>query len=88
MPGYKENGLTLEIFEYGEMPERPQIDINTPGFLHIAFAVDGVRVFAEKVIAQGDSIVGDLTERHIQDVRDLVFRYVADPEGNIMELQS
>jgi len=88
MPGYEENGPTLEIFEYGEMPERPQINTNTPGFSHIAFAVDDVRAFAEKVIAQGGSFVGDLTERHIESVGDLVFQYVADPEGNIIELQS
>jgi predicted enzyme related to lactoylglutathione lyase len=88
MPGFEENAPTLEIFEYGEMPERPQIDTNTPGFSHIAFAVDDVRVFAEKVFAQGGSSVGDLTERHIEGVGDLVFQYVADPEGNIIELQS
>ena len=88
MPGYEESGPTLEIFEYAEMSERPRIDPNTPGFTHIAFAVDDVRAFAEKVITQGGSFVGDLTERHIEGVGDLVFQYVADPEGNIIELQS
>ncbi|AGA90994.1 lactoylglutathione lyase family protein [Thioflavicoccus mobilis 8321] len=88
MPGYEEGGPTLEIFEYNEMPERPKIETNTPGFSHIAFAVDDVQAFAEKVIAQGGSFVGDLTERHIEGVGDLVFQYVADPEGNIIELQS
>lgn len=88
MPGYDENGPTLELFEYGEMPERPAIDTNTPGFSHIAFAVDDVAAMAEKVIAKGGSFVGDLTERHIEGVGDLVFQYVADPEGNIIELQS
>ncbi len=88
MPGYAENGPTLEIFEYGEMPERPPINTNTPGFSHIAFAVDDVPGYAEKVIVKGGSIVGALTERLIEGVGNLIFQYVADPEGNIIELQS
>ena len=88
MPGFDENGPTLEIFEYGEMPERPPIDTNTPGFSHIAFAVDDVRTFAKKVVAKGGRFVGELTERRIDGVGDLVFQYVADPEGNIIELQT
>ena len=88
LPGFDVNGPTLEIFEYGEMPERPSINTNTPGFSHIAFAVDDVSGLAGKVIAHGGSIVGDLTERRIDRVGDLVFQYVSDPEGNIIELQS
>ncbi len=88
LPGFGENGPTLEIFEYSAMPDRPPIDTNTPGFSHIAFAVDDVRALAKEVIAQGGSFVGDLTERHIDGVGDLVFQYLADPEGNIIELQS
>ncbi len=88
LPGFSSNAQTLEIFEYGEMPERPQIATNTPGFSHIAFAVDNVRDNAAKVIEHGGSSVGALTEKHIKDVGDLVFQYVADPEGNIIEIQS
>ncbi len=88
MPGFGENGPTLEIFEYGEMPERPTINTNTPGFSHIAFAVDDVQALVGKVIAQGGSLVGDLTEKHIEDAGNIVFQYMADPEGNIIELQS
>ncbi len=88
MPGYPEDGPTLEIFEYSEMPERPPINTNTPGFSHIAFAVDDVRGYAEKVTAGGGSLVGDLTERQIDGVGGLIFQYVADPQGNIIELQS
>ena len=88
LPGYGVDAPTLEIFEYGEMPERPSINTNTPGFSHIAFAVDDVSGLADKVIAYGGSIIGDLTERRIDRVGDLVFQYVCDPEGNIIELQS
>ncbi len=88
MPGYDDNGPTLEIFEYGEMPARPEIETNTPGFSHIAFVVDDVAAISDKLIEQGGSVIGELTERYIDGVGDLVFQYVADPEGNIIELQS
>lgn len=88
LPGFSDNAPTLEIFKYGDMPERPQINTNTPGFSHIAFAVDNVRDIANKVIEHGGSVVGDLTEKHIKNVGDLIFQYVADPEGNIIEIQS
>ncbi len=88
MPGYGENGPTLEIFQYSEMPGRKKINPNTPGFSHIAFAVDDVGDHADQVVAHGGSLIGDLTHRQIDGAGDLVFQYVTDPEGNIIELQS
>lgn len=88
LPGFSENAPTLEIFEYGDMPKRPPVNTNTPGFSHIAFAVDNVSDFTNKVIKHGGSEVGDLTQKHVKNVGNLIFQYVADPEGNIIELQS
>ena len=88
LPGYPNNGPTLEIFEYGDMPERPQIDANTPGFAHIAFAVDDVERMAAKVIENGGSTIGDLTHKDVDGVGRLTFQYARDPEGSIIELQS
>lgn len=87
LPGYDENGPTLEIFQYGSMPSRPEILLNTPGFSHIAFAVDDVSSMAEAVRNGGGRDVGKLTEIEIPGIGFLVFQYVADPEGNIIELQ-
>jgi catechol 2,3-dioxygenase-like lactoylglutathione lyase family enzyme len=42
LPGYGDDGPTLELFQYGSMPEHPSANPNTPGFSHIAFAVDDV----------------------------------------------
>ena len=36
---------------------------------------------------QGGSPVGELTERVVPGAGVVTFRYVADPEGNIIELQ-
>ncbi len=88
LPGGGEDGPTLEIYEYEPTVERPTIQPNTPGFSHIAFAVDDVAATADAVLANGGSALGDLTEREIAGVGRLTFRYVADPEGNIIELQS
>jgi catechol 2,3-dioxygenase-like lactoylglutathione lyase family enzyme len=87
LPGYDENGPTLEIFQYGSMPSRPEIVLNTPGISHIAFAVDDVAAMAEAVRSAGGGDVGKLTEIKIPGSGFLVFQYLADPEGNIIELQ-
>jgi predicted enzyme related to lactoylglutathione lyase len=73
MPGYDDYGPTLEIFEYGEM-QRPEIDTNTPGFSHIAFAVDDVAAMSNTVIDEGGSFVDELTKRHMEGIGDLVFQ--------------
>ena len=87
LPGYGENGPTLEIFQYNQMPQHPPAAPNTPGFSHIAFAVEDVSEVAKKVLAHGGSEVGKLTVREIEGVGTITFQYLADPEGNIIEVQ-
>jgi predicted enzyme related to lactoylglutathione lyase len=87
LPGYGDEGPTLEIFQYGFMPEHPRVNPNTPGFSHIAFAVDDVSAIAQAVFDHGGSAVGELTVREVPGVGLLTVQYVADPEGNIIEIQ-
>lgn len=87
LPGYGENGPTLEIFQYNQMPQHPPTAPNYPGFSHIAFAVEDVGEVAKKVLAHGGSEVGKLTVREIEGVGTITFQYLADPEGNIIEVQ-
>jgi predicted enzyme related to lactoylglutathione lyase len=87
LPGYGEMGPTLEVFQYGVMPEHPPARPNTPGFGHIAFAVDDVASTVKAVLEAGGSEVGALTVREISGVGVITFQYVADPEGNIIEIQ-
>jgi predicted enzyme related to lactoylglutathione lyase len=70
------------------MPEHPATFPNTPGFSHIAFAVDDVRAVARAIFERGGSPVGELTVREFPGVGLLTFQYVADPEGNIIEIQN
>ena len=87
LPGCGADGPTLEIYEYREMPDRPRSVPNMPGFSHIAFAVDDVAQTARRVFEAGGEAVGELAEVEVPGAGSLVFQYVADPEGNIVELQ-
>ena len=88
LPGCGPEGPTLEIFQYDSMPDHPLIAPNTPGFAHIAFAVDDVKSVAQKMFQHGGSPVGDLIVHPVPNVGLLTFQYIADPEGNIVEIQS
>jgi len=88
LPGHGDDGPTLEIFQYDSMPDHPSVKPNTPGFAHIAFAVDDVASAAQVVFNHGGSVVGELTVREVPGVGLLTFQYLADPEGNIIEIQN
>jgi len=87
LPGYGEDGPTLEIFQYNRAEEQPETAINRPGFAHLAFEVDNVEAARDAVIAAGGSCVGDLVTTEISGAGTITLIYVTDPEGNIIELQ-
>jgi catechol 2,3-dioxygenase-like lactoylglutathione lyase family enzyme len=87
LPGYGDAGPTLEIFQYDEELEHALPATNRPGFAHIAFAVADVPAARDAVIAAGGSDVGKIVKTEIAGVGMIHFVYVADPEGNIIELQ-
>jgi lactoylglutathione lyase len=87
LPGYGENGPTLEIFSYDPLVERELPPANQCGFGHIAFAVDDVDEALQAVIAAGGSTVGNIVTTEVDGVGVLQIVYARDPEGNIVELQ-
>jgi predicted enzyme related to lactoylglutathione lyase len=87
LPGYGENGPTLEIFSYDELVERGMPVSNQHGFAHIAFAVDDVDQALQAVIAAGGGAVGKIATTEVDGVGRLHVVYARDPEGNIVELQ-
>ena len=87
LPGHGPDGPTLEIYEYEQLSFRPESAPNTPGFSHIAFAVDDVAKTALRVLDAGGKALGELTEVDVPGAGHLVFQYMTDPEGNIVELQ-
>ena len=88
LPGYGDDGPTLEIFHYDSMPERPEILLNTPGLTHLAFLVDDVDETAQRFIECGGSAVGKIVSQTYASGKTIVVCYMADPEGNIVELQT
>jgi catechol 2,3-dioxygenase-like lactoylglutathione lyase family enzyme len=87
LPGYNENEPTLEIFSYSETLEAEKPLPNRKGFAHIAFRVDDVHSITELAIQHGASKIGEISSGQINDVGLLTFVYIADPDGNIIEIQ-
>jgi glyoxylase I family protein len=88
LPGYADDGPTLEIFTYSMMAVSVLPQVNGPGFGHIAFLVQSVVDARQEVMAAGGQPVGDVVTLTTADGRQVTWCYVRDPEGNIIELQS
>ncbi len=87
LPGYGDDGPTLEIFRYDGMRDRRLPMPNETGFAHVAFAVDDVEKALEAVISAGGGSVGEIATTEVGGVGSLQVVYARDPEGNIVELQ-
>ena len=88
LPGLGPDGPTLEIYEYEPSLESMPTAANRPGFGHIAFVVPDVAAASRTVLAEGGGVVGEVVTLRTADGRRVTWTYVADPEGNIVELQS
>jgi catechol 2,3-dioxygenase-like lactoylglutathione lyase family enzyme len=87
LPGYGEQGPTLEIFHYNRQKDAQETAVNRPGLGHIAFAVDDVEAAVDAVLSAGGWTVGETVSREIEGAGTITFAYVTDPEGNVIELQ-
>src|SRR6059036_1244791 len=87
LPGYGDDGPTLEIFSYDQLIGCNLPGANKCGFAHIAFAVDDVDQALQAVIASGGGTVGEIATAEVKGVGLLHVVYARDPEGNIVELQ-
>jgi predicted enzyme related to lactoylglutathione lyase len=88
LPGHDENGPTLEIYQYSQHEPKPPPAANREGLSHIAFEVDDVEQATAEVLEHGGSKVGEVVSSPVEEVGLLTFVYLADPEGNIIELQA
>ena len=88
LPGHGEGGPTLEIYQYSTNAPRPETLANREGITHLAFEVEDVEQAASKVLEHGGSRVGDIASSEVEGIGMLTFVYLADPEGNIIELQA
>jgi predicted enzyme related to lactoylglutathione lyase len=88
LPGYGEDGPTLEIYNYSALEPRPKTAVNRPGYGHIAFGVDDVAAARKAVLEAGGCAVGEVVTLTTAVGTKVTWCYVTDPEGNIIELQS
>ena len=87
LPGFGDEGPTLEVFQYAEIVEASAPAANRAGFGHIAFAVDDVTAAREAVLAAGGAAVGTVEVVVVPGAGRITWTYARDPEGNIIELQ-
>ena len=88
LPGYGDNGPTIEIFNYNQLEARPKTAVNRPGFAHIAFEVDNVEAARREVEANGGKMLGEIVTLTTKIGTKVTWCYMTDPEGNAIELQS
>jgi predicted enzyme related to lactoylglutathione lyase len=88
LPGYGDEGPTLEIYNYSILEEALPAAVNRPGFGHLAFGVRSVEDARRQVLAAGGRAVGEIVTLTTSTGARVTWCYVTDPEGNIIELQS
>jgi catechol 2,3-dioxygenase-like lactoylglutathione lyase family enzyme len=88
LPGHGDKGPTLEIFQYAASEPRSPAAANREGIAHLAFEVEDVERAASAVIVHGGRKIGEIASSEVTGVGLLTFVYLADPEGNIVELLS
>jgi catechol 2,3-dioxygenase-like lactoylglutathione lyase family enzyme len=91
LPGHGLDGPTLEIYSYAtNVDPAATPTANRVGWGHIAFMVDDVSVARTAVLdAGGQPLPGaEVVTTRTADGRNVTWCYLADPEGNLIELQS
>ena len=88
LPGWGDNGPTIEIYSYDQHQPHPCTSVNRPGFGHIAFEVDDVRKARQEVLANCGGAVGEIVTLTTKVGTKVTWCYMTDPEVNILELQS
>ncbi|HSR10538.1 MAG TPA: VOC family protein [Thermodesulfobacteriota bacterium] len=88
LPGHGAQGPTLEIYSYTAMEEKLPAAANRKGLGHLAFRVENVAGTLDEVISAGGRAVGEIATTEVPGAGRLTFCYAADPEGNLVEIQS
>ena len=91
LPGHGPEGPTLEIYTYAANVDQAAAPAaNRVGWGHIAFMVDDVDAARQTALTAGGTPVpgAEVVTTRTADGRRVTWCYLADPEGNLVELQS
>jgi len=88
LPGHGEAGPTLEIYTYSVLAAVQPTAVNRTGFGHIAFVVPDVLSARTEVLSGGGRAIGEVVTLQTASGAKVTWCYMADPEGNVVELQS
>ncbi|MEM1124802.1 MAG: VOC family protein [Bacteroidota bacterium] len=88
LPGWGDDGPTLEIYSYDSMEENLPTTPNRKGYGHLAFEVNDVAEVLGKVLKNGGSKQGEISGKKVEGVGYITYVYAKDPEGNIIEIQN
>ena len=88
LPGYGEDGPTLEIYTYKDFTETVKSQPNQLGFTHIAFEVEDVEKTLQRILENGGKRQGKVVTRVVEGKGEITFTYARDPEGNLIEIQN
>lgn len=88
LPGYGEDGPTLEIFQYANtIPNEEAPMANKQGLRHLAFQVENVDETVKKLVEFGGKEFGKIVRKEFRS-GTLTYTYATDPDGNLIEVQS
>ena len=87
LPGYSDDGPTLEIFTYSVPEGERPVGINGYGFAHIAFQVEDVNEVYQRLLQAGGSACGQKVVEYYPSLNQtLTVIYAKDPEDNAVEI--
>lgn len=88
---YDVDNTSVELIEFTQPKEPRAADGDVPhvaGHKHLCFFVDDCRAVYEELKAEGHDFIAppcDFGERN-QDLKNVVFAYFRDPDGNVLEI--
>lgn len=88
LPGYGNEGPTLELFSYDRLSDEGKKRINRPGWSHIAFRVNDVTEAVREATSLGAALIGEVVTTAVGNDKYVTWCYMTDPEGNIFEIQT
>ena len=88
LPGWGDNGPTLEIYSYNKMDEKLPTTPNRKGYGHLALEVENAADILQKLLQHGGSKQGEISGKRVAGVGYITYTYAKDPEGNIIQIQN